>query len=263
MKYGQLVLIVALLVSCAPRGINQEGVFGDHSPQVMIRETTLTVSMTPELVSNYDAICLWLHDQAWSQGTEELLHLFVSSEPLVRPVQGAGSMVSEVAGEKPLLCDPWQDQVTGTVSQTALMKASLIPERRFAGVILALQDNQTMGGMLSSAYVSLMEPATAPMPIPVLIVQQSSGLEQGMMQVVGSGLITQLTDSMADSMGQMLILESTREILPGDHFFQLQVQAVTVPMSDSSLPLGLGDEDELVETEIVVPVVEDAQPILK
>lgn len=259
MKYGQLVLIVALLVSCAPRGINQEEVFGDHPPQVLTRETTLTVSMTPELVSNYADVCLWLHDQAWSQGTEELLHLFVSSKPLVRFAQGAGSMVSEVAGEKPLLCDPWQDEVTGTVSQRILMTGSFIPERRFAGVILALQDNQTMGGMLSSAYVSLLEPTTVPVPIPVLIVQQSSGLEQGMMQVVGSGLITQRMDSM----GQMLIVESTREILPGDHFFQLHLQAVAVPMSDSSLPLGLGDEDEVVETEIVEPVVEDAQPILK
>ncbi|HDQ41592.1 MAG TPA: hypothetical protein ENN39_11265 [Desulfonatronum sp.] len=255
MKYCRLALVLFLLAACAPQGnvsLNQEALFGDYPSQTLIQETTLTVSMNPEQISDYDALCKQLHDQIWSQGSEDLLHLFVDSAPLIRPVLESRSVASDHQEVHPLLCDPWQDQITGRVSQTAQMTATFIPEHRFAGIIQSLQDNQTMGGMRSRAYVALLAPAFSPIPIPVLIVQQSSGLEQGMMQVVGSGLITQVSDAT----GQMLILESTREILPGDIFFQLQIHAVTVPMPEMSLPLGLGQEDEWLKPDMMQPALE-------
>jgi len=123
-----------------------------------------------------------------------------------------------------------------------MFAASLLPEQRFGGEIDALQRDKTMGGMLSRAYVTLWGDLVGHEPVPVVIVQQAKGLEgapgQGLVQVVGSGLITQREDSF----GQMHILEATREIFPGDLFFQLHVQASVLPMVGDLLPLAPEEE---------------------
>lgn len=248
--------ILLLLAACAPREgalpVERQAVFGDQQPLEMTREVSFTVSRSPGQVDDYDEMCRDLDEQAWTRGAEDLLHLFVSDQFLVRP--GENPRHSRVASAKarPVLCDLWQDPVTGVVSQAVEMQAIFSPERRFAGSIQALQDNQTMGGMLSKSYVSLEGEAIMPVPVPVLIVQQSSGMPEGMMQVIGSGLLTQLSDSL----GQMVILESIREIFPGDLFFQVRLQAQTVPFPAGVLPLSPGEPEEWVETETVVPVIE-------
>lgn len=247
--------IVLLLAACAPQGIlpvDQQADFGDHLPQELTQDVSFMVTLSPGLVDDHDELCRELDEQAWTQGAQDLLHLFVSDQVLVRPGKNRDHGSISAANARPMLCDLWQDPVTGIVSQAVRMRATFSPERRYAGLIQSLQDNQTMGGMLSRAYVSLENETIMPLPIPVLIVQQSSHMPAGMMQVIGSGLLTQVTDTM----GQMVIVESTQEIFPGDLFFQIRLQAETVPLPAESLPLSPGDAEEWVEIETVAPVSE-------
>lgn len=243
-----LILVLGILLSaCVPQNNNPNWVFPDHAPVVLHQKTETTVSLVPDQVTEFARICEQLGALAWEQGVEELLHRYVNQAPLLRPVESShkdGSMETPEDGNRvgpgrDGRCDPWLDSITGMVWQRTDFFSMLVPERRLGGAIDALQEDQTMGGMLSKAYVTLWGPALHQEPIPVLIVQQSSGLEQGMTQIVGSGLITQVTDTTA----QMRILESTREIFPGDLFFQLQVRAEVLPMEGDLLPMGPEVED--------------------
>jgi hypothetical protein len=249
-KYACLFLFATLLWSCAPQGANRSQTAsvplqhtGQHT-EVFEQQTELTVSITPDRVSDFQEICTQLQDQAWEQGLEKLLHVYVNQAMLVRPGvdrHPPGPVDPELSGdpavppglEQTTTCAPWQDLVTGLIAQKMRFSTTLRPVERFSGTIDALQANLTMGGMLSKSYVTLKGPAVSPTPIPVLIVQQSSGLEKGLLQVVGSGRITQVTSST----GQMEILESTREILPGDLFYQLVIQTRTLPMDNDFIPL--------------------------
>ncbi|WP_028571130.1 hypothetical protein [Desulfonatronum lacustre] len=243
------LLQVVLLCACAPRGADQGWKFAEEAPTALYQETEITVSIVPDPVMEYDGMCEKLRAASREQGVEELLHMYVTQAMLLRPSLPMtlpsnesgnaefleGSPETEIAAaSNESSCDPWLDSVTGMVLQRTAFFSTLVPERRLGGVIDALQEDQTMGGMLSKAYVSLWGPPQGQAPIPVLIVQRSSGLEQGMVQVIGAGLITQTTDTTS----QMRILESTREIFPGDLFFQLQVRAEGLPMEGDLLPLG-------------------------
>ncbi|PTN31650.1 hypothetical protein [Desulfonatronum sp. SC1] len=240
-------LQVVLLCACTPRSADHGWKFAEEAPTALHRETEVTVSIVPDPVMKYDGMCEKLRTGSWEQGVEELLHMYVTQAALLRPSEASGSNgvlegdqgTGAVVSSREPRCDPWLDSVTGMVSQRTGFFSSLVPERRMGGVIDALQEDQTMGGMLSKAYVSLWGPPQGQAPIPVLIVQRSSGLEQGMAQVVGAGLITQITDTTS----QMRILESTREIFPGDLFFQLQVRAEVLPMEGDLLPLGPETEE--------------------
>lgn len=242
MKPIIVLCLGALLCACAPQGVDHGWNFVEEIPVALYQEAEVTVSIVPDPVMEYDGMCEKLQTGAWEQGVEELLHMYVTQATLLRPSEGNGSDgilkgdhdAEAVFSSSEPRCDPWLDSVTGMVSQRTSFFSSLVPERRLGGVIDALQEDQTMGGMLSRAYVSLWGPALGQEPIPVLIVQRSSGLEQGMAQVIGAGLITQVTDTTS----QMRILESTREIFPGDLFFQLQVRAEVLPMEGDLLPLG-------------------------
>ncbi len=258
MKLLLLIFLGTVLFSCTPQKSDINRLFADHSPVPMYQEVEVTVSLHPEHVDDYERICDQLEEMAWNEGISQLLHAYVDQAGLLRPVQGAegagGALMSAlVATPNPALsaassatdfrrlmaCDPWLDNVTGLISQSVHYTSALTPVQRLAGVIDSLQDNQTMGGMLSRAYVSLLGPPLGDAPIPVLIVQQSFGLEQGLMQIVGSGLITQHSETV----GQMRILESTREIFPEDLFFQLQVRAEVLPMVGDFVPLGPGNPE--------------------
>ena len=243
-----LILVLGILLSaCVPQNTNPNWVFPDHPPAVLHQKTETTVSLVPDQVTEFARICEQLGASAWEQGVEELLHMYVNQAPLLQPVEasqdgGSPKMYLETGLAGPGRdgrCDPWLDSITGMVWQRTDFFSMLVPERRLGGVIDALQEDQTMGGMLSKAYVTLWGPALHQEPIPVLIVQQSSGLERGMTQIVGSGLITQVTATTA----QMRILESTREIFPGDLFFQLQVRVEVLPMEGDLLPMGPGAGD--------------------
>lgn len=242
-----------LLWGCAPRGDDHGWMFVPHDQSqeqpphtrdeaALRRETEITVSVVPDQVMEYVEICERLISASREQGVEELLHLFVRQAPMVRPIgerlddATSGEAASPVEAV-PDQCDPWLDPVTNLVRQRSAFFVELVPKRGLGGVIEALQDDQTMGGMLSRAYVSLWGVPVGPTPIPVLIVQHPSGFaqarNQGLVQVVGSGLITQVSEPF----GQMRILESTREIFPGDMFFQLQVRTSVQPMGGDMLPL--------------------------
>ncbi|TVQ99725.1 MAG: hypothetical protein EA399_06210 [Desulfovibrionales bacterium] len=259
MKPIIVMALGVLLGACAPRTADQTWMFADHAPKPMHHEVDVTVAIALDPVMEYADVCRQLATASREQGVEDLLHTIVGQAPVLRP---AGRLLTENLAEHQEqvspedgwmagfsadatgeACDPWLDPVTGMVSQRSLFEAQLVPEPRFGGVIDALQDNKTMGGMLSRAYVTLWGDPVGSEPVPVVIVQQSRGLDQGrgqgLVQVVGSGLITQL----ADSFGQMRILESTREIFPGDLFFQLQVRSSVRPMVGDLLPLAPeGDE---------------------
>ncbi|SDB36452.1 hypothetical protein SAMN05660653_01722 [Desulfonatronum thiosulfatophilum] len=242
MKLLCLLAISAFLSSCAPQKATPEHFFGDHPPRAVPQETEILVSLHPAHIDDYDRICDQLGQLAWDDGIRQLLRAYVDQAPVLRPVEPPDESPSFPAGATQIHvpeCDPWLDSITGAVSQRVRYSSVLMPIKPFGGMIDALQDNKTMGGLLSRAYVSLFGQPLKEEPVPVLIVQQSPGLETGLVQVVGSGLITQLTDTM----GQMLIQESTREILPGDLFFQLQVRAETLPMTGDLVPLGPGERD--------------------
>lgn len=242
MKPIIVMVLGALLCSCAPLGVDHGWKFAEEVPVALYQETEVTVSILPDPVMEYAGMCEKLRTASREQGVQDLLHKYVTQATLLRPsevsrsdgILEASQEAEAVAPSSEPLCDPWLDSVTGMVSQRMGFFSSLVPERRLGGVIDALQEDQTMGGMLSRAYVSLWGPAQGQKPIPVLIVQRSSGLEQGMAQVIGAGLITQITDTTS----QMRILESTREIFPGDLFFQLQVRAEVLPIEGDLLPLG-------------------------
>lgn len=228
------------LCSCTPRNASMQRLFLDQPAVALNQEAEVQVSLHPDQVEDYDRICKRLNEMARDDGLGELLHAYVNQALLLRPGQAPDDFAANTADFRQSgICDPWLDDVTGMISQTVLYRSTLMPVRSLGGVIDSLQDNQTMGGMLSRAYVTLWGPPFGEEPIPVLIVQESSGLEHGLVQVVGSGLITQH----AHNVGQMQILESTREILPGDLFFQLQVQAQVLPMAGNLLPLGPGKRD--------------------
>ena len=257
MKPIIVLFLGVLLWGCAPRGDDHSWMFvhqeqaqeqsQDKARQAqdetaLRQETEITVSVVPDQVMEYVEICERLISASRDQGVEELLHLFVSQAPMVRPVGERSDDVSNGEAVSPVdavldQCDPWLDPVTNLVRQRSAFSVELVPKRGLGGVIDALQDDQTMGGMLSRAYVSLWGPPVGPTPIPVLIVQHPSGFaqarNQGLVQVVGSGLITQVSEPI----GQMRILESTREIFPGDMFFQLQVRTSVQPMVGDMLPL--------------------------
>ncbi|GAB6058572.1 hypothetical protein [Desulfonatronum parangueonense] len=242
MKLFYLLAIGVLISSCVPQKANQEHIFSDHPPSAVFQEIDVTVSLHPEHVDDYDRICAQLGQLAWDDGIRQLLQVYVGQAPVLRPVlhpEENASFLSETAQNHVPECDPWLDSVTGAVSQQVRFSSVLMPIQPFGGTVDSLQDNKTMGGMLSRGYVSLYGQPLREEPVPVLIVQQSPGLQRGLKQVVGSGLITQLTDTV----GQLLIQESTREILPGDLFFQLQVRAETLPMTGELVPLGPGDHN--------------------
>ena len=244
MKPIIVMALGVLLCACAPRGVDHGWKFVEEVPVALYQETEVTMSILPDPVMEYTAMCEKLRTASREQGVEDLLHKYVTQATLLRPSEGSGSdgvlegdreaETRAVVSSSEPRCDPWLDSVTGLVLQRTGFLSTLVPERRLGGVIDALQEDQTMGGMLSRAYVSLWGSAQGQEPIPVLIVQRSSGLEQGMAQVVGAGLITQTTNTTS----QMRILESTREIFPGDLFFQLQVRAEVLPMEGDLLPLG-------------------------
>lgn len=248
MKPIIVLVLGVLLCACAPLGGGHGWRFADEVPVALQQETEVTASMVPDPVMEYARMCEQLRTASREQGVEELLHKYVAQAILLRPSEAGGSNSvpegdQEAGGgalRDELHCDPWLDSVTGLVWQRTGFFSTLVPERRLGGVIDALQEDQTMGGMLSRAYVSLWGPAQGQEPVPVLIVQRSSGLERGMVQVIGAGLITQITDTAS----QMRILESTREIFPGDLFFQLQVRARVLPMEGDMLPLGPEMEGE-------------------
>lgn len=244
MKKLCVMALGVLLCACAPRGEEYMWTFSDQAPSTTYQQTEITVSVLPDPVMEYAVVCGNLESASRDQGVRELLHIFVGQAPIIRPVwrqdvddQEEGQKVVAPVPAELGQCDPWLDPVTGMVRQRSNFTAALVPERRFGGVIDALQEDQTMGGMLSKAYVSLWGSPVVHEPVPVVIVQRSSGLElvpdQSLVQVVGSGMITQITDTV----GQMHILESTREIFPGDMFFQLQVQTTVLPVIGDLLPL--------------------------
>ena len=247
MKPIIVMVLGVLLCACAPRGVDHGWKFAEEVPVPLYQETEVTVAVIPDPVMEYAGMCEQLRTASREQGVEDLLHKYVTQATLLRPSEGNRSdgglkgdhETEAVVSSREPRCDPWLDSVTGMVLQRTGFFSTLVPERRLGGVIDALQEDQTMGGMLSRAYVSLWGPAQGQEPIPVLIVQRSSGLEQGMAQVIGAGLITQITDTTS----QMRILESTREIFPGDLFFQLQVRAEVLPMEGDLLPLGLETEE--------------------
>lgn len=239
------VLQLVLVSSCAPRLVDQGWKFAEEAPAVSQQRTEVTVSLVPDPIMEYEKMCRQLEAASWEQGLEELLHRYVSQATLLRLTEdGAsdggrenthdtGTTKAEPKADQKPECEPWLDSVTGMVFQRTAFFSTLIAERSLGGVIAALQEDQSMGGMLSRAYVSLWGPAQGNGPIPVLIVRHSSGLEPGMVQIIGSGMITQLTERTS----QMRILESTREIFPGDLFFQLQVRAEVLRMEGDLLPL--------------------------
>lgn len=248
-----IVMALGILLSaCAPRIDDRTWIFSDKASVPVHQEVEVTVSVVPDPVMEYAGVCEQLEAASREQGVEELLHMIVGQAPVLLPAGGhqgvtengmAVGVTQDVQRDQHDQCDPWLDPVTGMVRQRSVFAATLVPEQRFGGVIDALQRDKTMGGMLSRAYVTLWGDSVGREPVPVVIVQQTKGLggarDQGLVQVVGSGLIFQRTDAF----GQLHILESTREIFPGDLFFQLHVQATVLPMVGDLLPLALEEEE--------------------
>lgn len=182
-------------------------------------------------------LCDMIDKEAWQQGFKTLLHSFVMKNLVLRPaldaeVDGAFLGVGDLTG----YCQPERDEFTGKFFHSAHFTAQLVPLRRMAGVIDALHDDLTMAGMGSRAYVTLLEPEGFQAPLPVLIVQHQKGLAPGFVRVVGSGVITQIFGNQ----GQLEILESTREVFEGDHFFIVQVHGRLVQDEDMKAPFAPG-----------------------
>lgn len=166
-------------------------------------------------------LCDQIEEEAWKQASKTLLHRYVMQNMVLQPsLMGVADEYVFEHGQISGYCQPMRDEFTGQFTHDIHFQASLSPLRRFAGRIDILHDDFTMAGMGSRAYVTLLEPEGFQAPLPVLIVQRQKGLAPGFVRVVGSGFITQLFGNQ----GQMEILESTREIVAGDHFFVVQFQ---------------------------------------
>jgi hypothetical protein len=178
-------------------------------------------------------LCDKIEQEAWQQASGDLLQGFVREGRVLQPADHSAQVEifhegSQVTG----YCQPLWDELSGKFTHDVRFAATLLPLRRFAGVIDILHDGYTMAGMGSRAYVTLMDPTGLFAPLPVLIVQQQEGLLPGFVTVIGSGVITQLFGAQ----GQMEILESTKEIVAGDMFFVLQVKGRLVQDRDQAAP---------------------------
>lgn len=169
-----------------------------------------------------EELCDKIEQEAWRPAFKSLLQGFVRKSMVLQPSDHSADQ-GEIFHEGSQLtgyCQPFWDEFSGKFTHDVRFEATLLPLRRFAGVIDVLQDNYTMAGMGSRAYVTLADSTDLSAPLPALIVQWQGGLKPGFVKVVGSGVITQIFGSQ----GQMEILESTKEIVAGDMFFVLQVR---------------------------------------
>jgi hypothetical protein len=232
-----LLFAMLFLYSCAPQQIRNPVVFSHEKINILHQETTTTDALVDADINNLSSLCQQLNKKSLQSGISELMHMYVKDSSLVYPAREQKDFFDQKITFRMDICEPWYSHVTDGFYQKISFTSSLIPIQKLSGYIDSMQDDLTMGGAYTRAYIVLLGESVMEPPIPVIIVQNSSGLTEGVAQIVGSGLITQVTERV----GQMTIVESTREILPGDLFFQLLLQAESLPMGDEYLPLGLED----------------------
>ncbi len=184
-----------------------------------------------------EELCDKIEQEAWRKAFKSLLRDFMMKSLVLQPSdrsdqEGIFHAGSQLTG----YCQPLRDEFSGKFTHDVRFEATLLPLRRFAGVIDVLHDDYTMAGMGSRVYVSLTDPTDLSAPLPVLIVQWQEGLKPGFVKVVGSGVITQIFGSQ----GQMEILESTKEIVAGDMFFVLQAKGRLVQDRSMKAPYSPG-----------------------
>lgn len=290
MKMFFLCMLLGILASCTPQAIQVNLNFSDLEPEVMSEEALVEVSVLPkdamvaellrldrpqphseedqDLVANrhfdrlddnaavvqglVEDVCDMIAEEAWRLSSRSILHQFVMKRVVLRPADQFNHDAFLYYGRQLSgYCQPTYDIFSGNFLHKVHFSADLAPLRRLSGVITVLHDDQTMAGMGSRAYVSLLEPEGLRAPLPVLIVQHQKGLAPEFVKVVGSGLITQLFGSQ----GQLEVLESTREISAGDHFFVVQVQGRYIQDEHLDAPYAPGVWRGL-PTETVRPAVE-------
>lgn len=258
-----LLAVTVLLCACTAQKIQSDLVFSEGTPPPMVRETLVEAAFLPAdpLQAQFPAppgleapdlsgeegrrrddflhaVCDGLEGEAWLEVHAGLMQGFVRERVVLQPAEGLGRVqdFSQESGRITGYCQPVRDEFSGQFLHKVAFEAKLVPVRRFVGVINALQDGQTMAGMGSWVYVTLMDPEGMQAPLPVVVVQHQEGLDPRYVRVVGSGVIFQLFGSQ----GQMAILESAREIVAGDSFFALQVRGRFIQDAQNGDPFAPG-----------------------
>ncbi len=219
-----LSFLLLLVVSCA-REEPVQNYFYLHDPDELYEQARSKVSLEPETIDEFFSLerAFWEHgaDKCFSVNARKVINL----EPLVRPGRtgssGPGTGFVRTGGE----IEPVQDSMTDAQSQEFICRLSVIPHWSLAGKIVAFDEDKTLAATRDKIDVVLFDEYPEKGPAYFFVARRTERQGRLLLKVFGSGKLQQVleadtklkTDNEdSGTLGRGVILETRREVKPGD-----------------------------------------------
>jgi hypothetical protein len=244
MRRSFLVFILFLLAACTPKPVAQNHFSPGIAPEPIVQSTRITTTLSPGQVAKTSVFADAFWTAAIDQGMADIGNAYIQLAPLVRgiDIQSTALPFPELLARSGKVHKK-QDPQTGNYHQDATVTASFTPRKQLAGEITSLHDNRYLGSTYDRAVLRMYTPGTIIPPAFFLIAQKVSDKNLAFFKISGWGKIVQsMQDVLPDpqhgtrgALYQAELMETSREIEPGDIVFLLQVHATALSPQTSTI----------------------------
>jgi len=224
--YRKLLLSFLLLfaVSCAREEPVQNYFYLQDPGEELHEQARFEVSLDPAEIDEFATLerAFWEHgaDKCFSINARKV----INREPLVRPGRagspGSGTGFVRTSGE----IEPVQASMTDAQSQEFTCRLSTIPLWSLAGEIVAFDKDKTIAATRDKIDIELFDRYPEKGPAYFFVARRTEREGRLLLKVFGSGKLQQVLETSAvrtdteasGTLGRGVILETRREVKPGD-----------------------------------------------
>ncbi len=219
-----LSFLLLFIVSCA-REEPVQNYFYLQDPDELYEQARFKVSLEPETIDEFPSLerAFWEHgaDKCFSVNARKI----INREPLVRPGRtgssGPGTGFVRTSGE----IEPVQASMSDAQSQEFTCRLSTIPHWSLAGKIVAFDEEKTLAATRDKIDVVLFDKYPEKGPAYFFVARRTERQGLLLLNVFGSGKLQQVLEAdikvktdteVSGTLGRGVILETRREVKPGD-----------------------------------------------